>query len=286
MKIYIVSGLSGSGKTITLNAMEDQGYYCIDNLPVGLLTLVVERLSAQAMLAGKPVALGIDARSGYTELKDFAQVTHQLEGLGHDVKVVYLQADDDELIKRYSETRRKHPLSLTGTPLIDAIHLERELLREVASEADLMIDTTHLNIHELTLLLRDRLFGDNGTVQLSLLLQSFGFKYGVPLDSDFVFDLRCLPNPHWEPKLRPHTGLEQPVQQFLQQHASVSEMYESLLRFLKDWIPQFAECNRSYMTVSIGCTGGRHRSVYMVDQLGQALQTQYRNWIKIKHREL
>ncbi|MGF1546566.1 MAG: RNase adapter RapZ [Thiotrichales bacterium] len=286
MKIYIVSGLSGSGKTITLNAMEDHGYYCIDNLPVGLLTLVVERLAAQAMLTGKPVALGIDARSGYTELKDFAQVIGQLEAIGHDVKVVYLQADEDELIRRYGETRRKHPLSLSGNPLVDAIRLERELLREVASDADLTIDTTHLNIHELTLLLRDRLFGDNGTVQLSLLLQSFGFKHGVPLDSDFVFDLRCLPNPHWEPKLRPHTGLEQPVQQFLEQHTSVGDMFDSLHRFLEDWIPQFAECNRSYMTVSIGCTGGRHRSVYMVDRLGQTLRDKYGSWIKTKHREL
>ncbi len=286
MKIFIVSGLSGSGKTITLNAMEDEGYYCIDNLPVGLLALVVERLTAQEMLAGKPIALGIDARSGYTELKDIGGVVQQLDDTGHDVKVIYLQADEDELIKRYSETRRKHPLSQRGNPLIDAIRLERELLREVAGMADLTIDTTHLNIHQLTLLLRDRVFGVATSTKLSLLLQSFGFKYGIPLDSDFVFDLRCLPNPHWEAKLRPFTGLEQPVAEFLEQHADVNAMYDTLLGFLETLIPGFAECNRSYVTVSIGCTGGRHRSVYMVDRLGKALQGTYRDWIKIKHREL
>jgi UPF0042 nucleotide-binding protein len=286
MKIFIISGLSGSGKTITLNALEDEGYYCIDSLPVGLLAATVQNLTNNPPANYKEVALGIDPRSGNEDIQTLEQVVDEIKAAGHKVTIVYLQASEDVLIKRFSETRRKHPLTHEGLPLLDAIHSEKEMLQNVAALADLTFDTSRLNIHELTMLVHERTHPERLAGKLSLLIQSFGFKHGVPLDSDFVFDLRCLPNPYWEPKLRPHTGLDKPVQDFLAQHEEVEEMFKYLDDFMRHWVPRFVASNRSYVTLSVGCTGGLHRSVYIADRLGKSLSKEFGDAAKVQHREL
>ena len=286
MKIFIVSGLSGSGKTIALNALEDEGYYCIDNLPVGLLLAAVQNLTDKPSASYQEVALGIDSRSGDDDLRALEQVIQDIKSIGHEVTVIYLQASEDVLIKRFSETRRKHPLTHEGLPLLEAIHRERGMLQEVAALSDLAIDTSRLNVHELTMLVHDRTHPERLAGKLSLLIQSFGFKHGVPLDSDFVFDLRCLPNPYWESKLRQYTGQEEPVQNFLKQHEEVEEMFEYLNKFMLQWVPHFVASNRSYVTLSVGCTGGWHRSVYIADRLGESLSKAFGDAVKVQHREL
>ena len=286
MKIFIVSGLSGSGKTIVLNALEDEGYYCIDNLPVGLLLATVQNLTDKPSASYTEVALGIDSRSGNEDLRALEQVIQGIKSIGHEVTVVYLQASEEILIKRFSETRRKHPLTHEGLPLLEAIHSERDMLQEIAALADLAIDTSRLNVHELTMLVHDRTHPERLAGRLSLLIQSFGFKHGVPLDSDFVFDLRCLPNPYWEPKLRQYTGQEEPVENFLKQHEEVEEMFEHLNQFMLQWVPRFVASNRSYVTLSVGCTGGWHRSVYIADRLGKSLSKVFGDAVKVQHREL
>ncbi len=286
MRVFIVSGLSGSGKTIALNALEDAGLYCVDNLPPGLLATVVDNLAARPAAGFEDLALGIDARAGYEELQQLETVLAEITARGHEVRLIFLQAEEAVLIKRYSETRRKHPLTHGGLPLVEAIRREREMLSEVAVLADLSIDTSHLTLHELNRLIQQRIDPDGEALALSVLIQSFGFKHGVPLDSDFVFDLRCLPNPYWEPSLRPHTGRDAPVIAFLERYPEVNEMYQTLRDLLERWIPQFQACNRSYVTVSIGCTGGRHRSVFMVERLAAHLRERFGNMIAVKHREL
>lgn len=286
MNLCIVSGLSGSGKTIALNALEDEGYYCIDNLPVGLLLSVIENLAEKHQAAFRDVAVGIDARSGFEDLEGLGDVISRISGMGHSATLIFLQAGEAEIIKRYSETRRKHPLTHEGYSLIDAVREERRVLAVMAGNADLTIDTSHLNIHELSLRIRDRVNAGKGRDSLSLLVQSFGFKHGAPMDSDFLFDLRCLPNPHWDTRLRPFTGQDKPVSEFLEQHKDVEEMFLSLSTFLDTWVPRFMASNRSYVTVSIGCTGGRHRSVYMVERLGRHLARQFGSAVIVKHREL
>ena len=285
MKITIVSGLSGSGKSIALNAFEDEGYYCIDNLPITLLETTVRELARNLPAGYENIALGIDARSGDRALEDLERILGVFHDQGFEVSLIYLQASEDVLIKRYSETRRKHPLTHTGLPLVEAIRAERDMMQAIAAFADLAIDTSRLNVHELSILVKERAPGDFDS-GLSLLIQSFGFKHGIPLDTDFLFDLRCLPNPHWEPKLRPHTGLEQPIIDFLEQHEEVEQMYQSIRQFLDQWIPHFRSCNRSYVTLSVGCTGGRHRSVYMAERLAAHLRETLGESVHVKHREL
>jgi UPF0042 nucleotide-binding protein len=215
MKLLIVSGLSGSGKTVALNTLEDEDYYCIDNLPLGLLTpFIWHRLKPRPTLYDK-VAVGIDARSGVEELERFPEILEEIRASGIEIEILFLQADTDTLLKRFSETRRKHPLTKKGLPLVEAIHLERTLLSSIALEADLIIDTTHTNVHQLHGIIREQI-GNKDSERMSILFQSFGFKHGVPTDTDFVFDIRCLPNPHWVPQLRPKTGLDQDVVKYLQ----------------------------------------------------------------------
>jgi UPF0042 nucleotide-binding protein len=285
MNITIVSGLSGSGKSIALNAYEDEGYYCIDNLPIGLLETAVEELAGKLPAGYDHIALGIDARSGEKELQNLESILRSFRDQGFEVSLIYLQSSEDVLIKRYSETRRKHPLTHTGLPLVEAIRAEKEMMQVVAGFADLAIDTSRLNVHELSLLVKERAPG-NIESGLSLLIQSFGFKHGIPLDSDFIFDLRCLPNPHWERKLRPFTGLDEPIVTYLEEHEEVTEMYQFIRRFLDEWIPRFRACNRSYVTFSVGCTGGRHRSVYMAEKLTRHLKSRLGESVQVKHREL
>lgn len=286
MNIYIISGLSGSGKTVALHALEDDGVYCIDNLPVGLLQQVVEHLEQSPTHTNERIALGVDARSGKQDLKAFADVVRNIRQQGHQATVIYLHAETQVLLKRFSETRRKHPLSHEDLTLSEAIAEEAALLGPVRIAADLTLDTTTLNIHELNLLLRQRIEARPQASSLSLLVQSFGFKHGIPLDSDFIFDMRCLPNPYWEPRLRQYTGLDQPIAEYLEQFPDVQRMFDSLTQFMDDWVPAFSSCNRSYVTVSIGCTGGRHRSVYMVEKLGNHLQESLGDSVKIRHRNV
>lgn len=281
MRLVIVSGFSGSGKSTALDALEDLGYYCVDNLPIALIESFAQQMSPANLMA--KAAVGIDARNLNADMASFPQVLEHLRTLGLKLEVVFLDADDNILLKRFSETRRKHPLSSGNVSLAEAIAIERRLLEPVFEAADLYIDTSHTNVNKLRQMIRQRVEGPDSA--LSLMFQSFGFKHGVPLDVDFVFDVRCLPNPHWDPVLRPLTGRDAPIIEFLEQQPLVSEMFTEISSFLGRWLPRFEEENRMYMTVAVGCTGGQHRSVYLVEKLGGYFSERYRN-VLTRHREL
>jgi UPF0042 nucleotide-binding protein len=285
MKLVIVSGLSGSGKTVALHALEDAGYYCMDNLHIGLLTAVVRQFMAAGHGLYDQTAVGIDARSGTEALEHFSEIAREIRDLGVDLQILFLQAEEPTLLRRFSETRRRHPLTREDLPLVEAIQLERQLLAPVVEQADLAIDTTRTNVHQLSDTVRQRVEQAEAS-GLSVLIRSFGFKHGTPVDSDFVFDVRCLPNPHWEPRLRALTGLDPEVADFLGSHPLVEEMHVSLRDFLVTWIPRFERDNRSYLTVSIGCTGGQHRSVYLAERLAADLRALRGEAISTRHREL
>lgn len=284
MKLVIISGQSGSGKTVALHTLEDEGFYCVDNLPLGLLSNFAEQIRHHQMQIYDEVAVGIDARSGVSDLRNFPQIIEGIKKNNIEVEIIFFQAELNTLIKRFSDTRRRHPLARKGIPLAEAIDIERNLLAPILLEADLSLDTTHTNVHQLRGLVKQRVIRrDEG--QLSVLFQSFGFKHSVPTDSDFVFDARCLPNPHWETSLRPFTGQDPEVQDFLNAHEEVHDMFNHIRNFLEYWIPQFAKQNRYYLTVSIGCTGGQHRSVFLADKLGDYFQDKLPN-VSIRHREM
>lgn len=281
MKLVIVSGLSGAGKTIALHSLEDMGAYCVDNLPVGLLSAFAEQIKPLSENLECCVAVGVDART-ITE-PDMPGLLQTFNTTLIPYQVLFLEADDAVLIKRFSETRRKHPLTKPNRPLAEAIKQERQLLEPLAHRADLRINTSLTNVHQL----RDTIRLQVGLSQnpgLSLLFQSFGFKKGVPVDADFVFDVRCLPNPHWKTELRLLTGRDVAVKNFLQTEPKVQQMYEHLIDFLETWIPQFVAENRSYLTIALGCTGGQHRSVYLTEQLAQHFSQSYE--VLVRHREL
>lgn len=284
MKLVIVSGLSGSGKTVALHTLEDEDYYCVDNLPLGLIPDFVDRVLNRTVQPYENIAVGIDARSDADDLRQFTEIIQSLRDKNINLEVIFLQAELKTLIKRFSDTRRKHPLTTKGLPLYEAIEVERSLLSDVASEADLFIDTTYTNVHQLRDLIKEQVVKDESE-KLALLFQSFGFKHGAPTDSDFVFDVRCLPNPHWEPKLRPLTGLDAGVIEFLQSQEEVQDMMNHIEGFLQNWIPKFTQQNRCYLTVSIGCTGGQHRSVFIAEQLYDNFKDSNDN-VAIRHREL
>ena len=284
MKLVVISGVSGSGKTTALHVLEDLDYYCIDNLPVGLLPALAEKMSALPEELGERVAVGIDARNPPADLHQFPQTLERLQAAGVDCQIFYLDADDAILLKRFSETRRKHPLSDDQRPLADAIRDERLLLAPIADRADLYTDTTRSNIHQLRDLIRSRIDARQQST-LSILFQSFGFKHGVPMDADYVFDARCLPNPHWEARLRAQTGRDPGVQNFLQGQELVERFVLDVGDFLRRWIPCFEADNRNYLTIAIGCTGGQHRSVYLTERLGREFRQHYEN-VLIRHREL
>ncbi len=285
MRLVVVSGLSGSGKTIALHTLEDEGFYCIDNLHLGLLKAFVGLLISPGLKAYDQVAVGIDARSGVEELQRLPRYMDEIRDSGLDSRILFLQADTDTLLKRYSETRRRHPLTRPGLPLMEAIEQERSVLAGIAARADLIVDTTRTNLHQLRALIRERM-GARGTGGLSLLFQSFGYKHGVPTDSDFVFDVRCLPNPHWQPHLRALTGTDPEVMRFLEGHAQVQTLFDAIRGFLEAWIPQFQVENRRYLTVSLGCTGGQHRSVYLVERLVTHFRNNADMTVSARHREL
>lgn len=282
MQLIIISGRSGSGKSSALHLFEDEGFYAIDNLPVSLLPQLVEQLRSD-VTANDKVAVCIDARNATKDLSRFGELVQALPTDVH-TEILYLDADDESLIKRFSETRRRHPLSDEHTALSEAIAAEKRLLEPIAMVAGLTLDTRNLNVHELRSTLRERVLGRNAA-GLSLLFVSFGYKRGVPVDSDLVFDLRVLPNPHWDPLLRSQTGRDAAVAAFLEEKPEVNEMFNDIFVMLQKWLPKFLAGNRSYLTVSLGCTGGQHRSVYMAERLAKAFSSEFKD-VQVRHREL
>ena len=283
MRLVIVSGVSGSGKTVALHTLEDGGFYCVDNLPASLLPALTEKLARQEHPGYRDVAVGIDIRGGVADFHHLDDLLGEVGGDGVEPQVLFLTAERNTLLKRFSETRRKHPLSTDNLPLGDAVDQEVALLEPLKERADLVIDTTGTSVHDLRRLVGDRLI-QPAAQGLSLLIQSFGFKHGVPADSDFVFDARCLPNPHWNPELRPYSGLDAPVRAFLESHEAVDELFGDIHGFLEGWLPRFEREHRSYLTVSIGCTGGQHRSVYLADRIHRAMADRFTN-IAVRHRD-
>jgi UPF0042 nucleotide-binding protein len=283
MRLIIVTGLSGSGKTIALHTLEDLGYNCIDNLPMYMLKALSEELVKHPQEEQR-TAVGIDARNQIEDLRHLPKLVSEMKEKGLECEIVFLEAQDETLIKRFSETRRKHPLTDDDHPLAEAIHLERTLLEPITSDADLRIDTTHTNQHELREIICARL-NEREQRTISVMFQSFGYKHGVPRDVDFVFDVRCLPNPHWEQELRPLTGRDDAVARFLESDPDVIRMKQDITQFLEHWIPAFEADGRNYLTIAIGCTGGHHRSVYMVEQLTAHFSDEERQ-IVTRHREL
>ncbi len=283
MQLIIISGLSGAGKSVALHTLEDEGYYCVDNLPNSMLVDLAKKM-AQDTSTYDRVAVGIDARGETDLLGHFQSSITQVQSLGVETKVVFLDAQNDTLVTRFSETRRKHPLSQGGAPLESAIVAERAILVSIEQSSDVSIDTTNLNLHQLRGVMRKRVIGLNRT-PVNVLLQSFGFKHGPPYGTDFIFDVRCLPNPYWSAPLRPMTGRDAPVAEFLQQHEAVNKMADDISRFFIDWTPVFEAENRAYLTVSVGCTGGRHRSVYIVETVCENIKSKI-DQITVKHREI
>ncbi|AZZ90852.1 MULTISPECIES: RNase adapter RapZ [unclassified Hahella] len=284
MKLIIVSGRSGSGKSTALHVLEDMGYYCIDNLPIGLLSPLTQEVLDQGKTQNQQLAVSIDARNLYRDLSDFPSIYATLQAHNIDVEIIYLDANDATLIKRFHATRRKHPLSSKSTSLKEAIAKEKQLLEPIATLANLYIDTSDLSIYQLRDQVKIRVIGHK-TQELALLFQSFGFKHGVPSDSDMVFDVRCLPNPYWDTALRGYKGTDQEIIEFLKQHPEPEQMLQHIISFLETWIPHFQNSNRTYMTISIGCTGGQHRSVYICECLGEHFKKKYDN-VQVRHKEL
>ena len=269
-RLIIVSGLSGSGKSVALHVLEDLGYYCIDNLPAALLQSAVDEVTGGSSQKAGMLAVGIDARNRSQDLKALPDLINDFRKRDIATDVLFLQADDEVLLKRYSESRRRHPLAEHGSALLAAIEEEREMLAEVTNSADLIIDTSQTSIYELSDTIRERV-DRRTTDSMSVLIESFGFKNGIPADADFVFDLRCLPNPYWTVELRGLTGRDSEVQEFLDAHEHFIAMHDDILGFLSRWIPEYRNAHRGYLTIAIGCTGGQHRSVYMVDKLAASL---------------
>lgn len=283
MQLTIISGLSGAGKSVALHTLEDEGYYCIDNLPNSMLVDLARKMSQDPDNYEK-VAVGIDARGEIDLLSQFQSTVSLVNSLGVDTRVVFLDAHDDALVTRFSETRRKHPLSRGGAPLESALTSERAVLAAVEQCADVSIDTTNLNLHQLREVMRKRVIGLNRT-PVNVLVQSFGFKHGPPYGTDFIFDVRCLPNPYWSAQLRSLTGKDKPVADFLEQHDLVTKMIDDISAFFINWTPVFEAENRAYLTVSIGCTGGRHRSVFIAERVRDNIKSRI-DQISVRHREI
>ncbi|MEM8844115.1 MAG: RNase adapter RapZ [Pseudomonadota bacterium] len=284
MRILIITGLSGSGKSVALNTLEDDDFNCVDNLPVKLLPTFIDQCLDKESQRRNKIAIGIDARSGHEDIDDLVQIVQDLKQKEQDIEVLFFSAEINTLIKRFSETRRKHPLTNHNTPLIKAIYLEKEILSKIADFADLTIDTTKTNVRQLRALVK-KVVVEESSKGLTIVLQSFGFKHGVPNDSDFMFDVRCLPNPYWQPNLRHLTGKDTAVRSYLGQYREVDEMIASIIEFMEKWIPLFEEEDRSYLTISIGCTGGHHRSVYCINQIAHVLAKKIDHTVTVRHRE-
>lgn len=279
MRLIIVSGRSGSGKSVLLHHLEDLGYYAVDNLPFVLLPELLSTLSRRDQ-----IAVSLDSRNMPDDPELINRLIHSVRDHEKLVDLIYLDADDETLLKRYSETRRKHPLSSKTLSLREAIAQERDLLTPIANRADLLIDTRSLRAHDLMNVLRSRILLHEANT-LSLLFESFGYKRGIPTDADYVFDVRTLPNPYWDPELRALTGLDEEVIRYFSQQPAVEKMEKAIESFLEQFIPEFERDRRSYLTVAIGCTGGNHRSVYLVERLAAYFKKQYPH-LQVRHREL
>lgn len=277
MQLFLISGLSGSGKSIALKVLEDSGYYCVDNLPADLLAALVEHLQHAGY---NNIAVSIDVRSA-NSVQRLPPLLEQIKLQNIDVHVLFLDAQTDTLVKRFSETRRLHPLSDGVRTLPECVRYERELLGEI-SDIGHHIDTTEINANALRAWIKQFIKLDRA--RITLLFQSFGFKHGIPLDADLVFDVRCLPNPHYDEKLRPLTGRDAAVINFLEHTPSAQDMFNDIAHFLQRWLPNFIADNRSYFSVAIGCTGGQHRSVYLAEKLAHQFEAQQQ--VLVRHRQL
>jgi RNase adapter protein RapZ len=274
MRLIIVSGLSGSGKSVALHMLEDIDFYCVDNIPAALLKAFISH-TVRGMGDTYPrTAVGLDARNRPNEIETIPALVGELRRSGIGCEVIYLHASDEVLLKRYAETRRKHPLVTGDISLRDAIATERKLLEPISSAADLVIDTSQMGVHALRELIRERV-DRRRDGRLSLMFESFGYKHGIPGDADFVFDVRNLPNPYWEHSLRHLDGRDAAVIEYLEGHAGVRSMVDDLIEFLEKRVGEFAQANRSYLTIAIGCTGGQHRSVYIAERLARHFRTEY-----------
>jgi RNase adapter protein RapZ len=276
VQLVIVTGLSGSGKSIVLKALEDSGYYCVDNLPAQMLVPLAEQLE---QAGERKVAVSVDTRSARVE--ELPRLIRELKAHGTELELLFLESNVETLVKRFSETRRRHPLSDSGRTLEESIHAERLMLTELADLGH-RIDTSELAANTLRSWVKDFVVLDHSG--LTLLFESFGFKHGIPLDADIVYDVRCLPNPHYDPVLRPLTGHDALVKKFLEEQEAVAEMFKDIRDYIEKWLPCFMRDNRSYLTVAIGCTGGQHRSVYFVELLARHFRARQR--VLVRHRGL
>jgi UPF0042 nucleotide-binding protein len=283
MKLTIISGRSGSGKSTVLHILEDRGYYCIDNLPASLLPALADRISnGDAHLSD--IAVSIDARNISADLQQAPEIISELQARELSTEIIFLDANSQTLLKRFSESRRKHPLSNESTDLREAIDIESALLESISMMANLVIDTSNMSLHQLRDLVKNRLLESSET-NMALLFESFGFKNGIPVDADLVYDVRCLPNPYWDTALRSLTGLDADVAKFLDSQDEVQEMVDDIRAYLEKWLPRYESNNRSYITVAVGCTGGQHRSVYMGEKLRRFFSSKIKN-VQIRHRDL
>lgn len=279
MELIIISGRSGSGKSVALRALEDVGYYCVDNIPLPLIPQLAKLLES----SHQSVVVSLDIRNLPSTPSALDELLAQLPS-DIQCKIIFLDCDRNSLIRRYSDSRRLHPLSSQSLSLESAIDAESKLLEPLYQHANYIIDTSHLSSHSLAENLRELLRGSTDK-ELKIIFESFGFKYGVPADADYVFDVRFLPNPHWNPELRPMTGLEQPVIDFLQDHKEVHNFIYQTRNYLEMWLPALEKNNRSYLTIAIGCTGGKHRSVFVTEQLGKYFEGKGKN-VQIRHKSL
>lgn len=284
MRLIFLSGLSGSGKSVALHMLEDLDFYCIDNIPAPLLRTFISHTVRSGAPAYKRTAIGVDARNPDADIATVPALIDELKRSGIQCELLFLVANDEELLRRYAETRRKHPMSRQGESLHDAIALERSLLEPVVNAADLVIDTSHMSVHALREIINRRV-GKRARDRMSVLFESFGFKHGIPGDADFVFDARSLPNPYWEPALRALTGRDAPVRAFLESQPGVGKFIDDIAAFMETRIAEHQAANRRYLTVAVGCTGGQHRSVYIVERLAERLAV---NWpqVTVRHTTL
>ena len=285
MKLVLISGLSGSGKSVAINTLEDDDFYCIDNMPLSMLLTCIEHLTSKDSMYYGKIAIGVDARNASKDIVSFPDIVKAIKKSGIELELIHLEANEETLIQRYSETRRKHPLTKNGLPLVEAIQMEKNILENLVLLADLRIDTTSTNVRELRSIITEQVCKKESSY-LTILLQSFGFKFGVPNNSDYVFDIRCLPNPYWEKSLRELTGKDTEVIEYLQSHDEVKQMINSISDFIGKWLPLFAKENRSYLSVSIGCTGGRHRSVHITECLSNRFNDFKDIHVSVRHRDL
>jgi UPF0042 nucleotide-binding protein len=284
MRLIVVSGLSGSGKSVALDMLEDLDFYCVDNIPAGLLPGFIAYTVRTSETAYRQTAVGLDVRNRPEDLAEVPNLLDSLRKSGITCEMLFLRADNETLLKRFSETRRRHPLTRSGVGLIEALDQEQRLLAPLANAAGLTVDTSRLSVHELRELIRERVV-DRRNAGPSLLFQSFAYRHGVPDDADFVFDARALPNPYWDPTLRELTGRDEAVQNFLDAEPDVARFCDDIRGFVERWLPSLVRSNRSYLTVAVGCTGGQHRSVYLAERLAAHFR-RTEGIALVRHRDL